>query len=113
MIVSSPSAVTSGSQVAFAERKGVCFDYATLYVSMCRAVGLKVRLVTGMGYRRRLLGGPRVEPGLVTRLKTDGSMWIRPSEARATRLSIRRILWTSTNMPTSRKNGKTARRLFN
>jgi len=50
IIVSSPSAVTSGSQVAFAERKGVCFDYATLYVSMCRSVGLKVRLVTGMGY---------------------------------------------------------------
>lgn len=49
-IVTSPSAVTSGAQVAFAERKGVCFDYATLYVSMCRAVGLKVRLVTGLGY---------------------------------------------------------------
>ena len=49
-IVTSPSAVTSGSQVAFSERKGVCFDYSALYVSMCRAVGLKVRLVTGLGY---------------------------------------------------------------
>jgi hypothetical protein len=50
MIVTSPSAVTSGSQVAFSERKGVCFDYSALYVSMCRAVGLKVRMVTGLGF---------------------------------------------------------------
>lgn len=40
----------SGSIVAFNSRRGICFDYASLYVSMCRAVGLKVRLVTGLGY---------------------------------------------------------------
>ena len=34
----------------YTTRKGVCFDYSCLYVSMCRAVGLKVRLVTGLGY---------------------------------------------------------------
>ena len=36
--------------MAFNTRMGICFDYASLYVSMCRAVGLKVRLVTGLGY---------------------------------------------------------------
>ncbi len=49
-IVTDPTVVASGSEVAYAERKGVCFDYSTLYVSMCRAVGLNVRLVTGLGY---------------------------------------------------------------
>ncbi|MEA4987125.1 MAG: transglutaminase domain-containing protein [Anaerovorax sp.] len=42
--------VNSGSIVTYSEGKGVCFDYSCLYVSMCRAVGLKVRFVTGMGY---------------------------------------------------------------
>lgn len=44
------SGVDSGSIIAFNTRKGICFDYSCLYVSMCRAVGLKVRLVTGVGY---------------------------------------------------------------
>ncbi len=39
--------VSSGSLVAFQERTGNCFDKACLYVSMCRAAGIKVRLVTG------------------------------------------------------------------
>ena len=42
--------VSSGSIVAFDTRKGICFDYSSLYISMCRAVGLKVRLITGLGY---------------------------------------------------------------
>lgn len=42
--------ITTGSIDAYTTRKGVCFDYACLYVSMCRAAGLKVRLVTGLGY---------------------------------------------------------------
>lgn len=42
--------IQSGSQVAFGQRKGICFDYSCLYISMCRAVGLKVRLITGLGY---------------------------------------------------------------
>jgi hypothetical protein len=45
-----PRGVPSGAQEAFSSRKGICFDYASLYVAMCRAVGLKVRLVTGLGY---------------------------------------------------------------
>ena len=49
-IASSPKGESSGSVVAFETRKGVCFDYSSLYVSMCRAIGLKVRLITGQGY---------------------------------------------------------------
>jgi transglutaminase-like putative cysteine protease len=49
-LTSDPSSLKSGAQVAFSERRGICFDYASLYVSMSRAVGLKVRLVTGLGY---------------------------------------------------------------
>lgn len=49
IIVNDSSHVNSGSIVTYAESKGVCFDYSCLYVSMCRAVGLKVRFVTGLG----------------------------------------------------------------
>ena len=45
-----PDGMDSGAMVAFYTRTGICFDYASLYVSMCRAVGLKVRLATGLGY---------------------------------------------------------------
>ncbi|TVX98731.1 transglutaminase domain-containing protein [Cohnella terricola] len=37
----------------FATRKGVCIDYSRLYASMARAVGLDVRVVTGLGYDGR------------------------------------------------------------
>jgi hypothetical protein len=42
--------ISSGSIIAFNTRKGICFDYSSLYISMCRATGLKVRLITGLGY---------------------------------------------------------------
>lgn len=42
--------IDSGSKSAFETRKGICFDYSCLYISMCRAVGLKSSLVTGLGY---------------------------------------------------------------
>jgi hypothetical protein len=42
--------ISSGSIIAFKTRKGICFDYSCLYISMCRAVGVKVRLITGLGY---------------------------------------------------------------
>jgi hypothetical protein len=45
-----PDGMESGAIVTFNSRTGICFDYASLYVSMCRAVGLKVRLLTGLGY---------------------------------------------------------------
>ena len=42
--------VSSGAIVTYQTRTGVCFDYSCLYVAMCRAVGVKVRFVTGLGY---------------------------------------------------------------
>lgn len=40
----------SGSVICYETRKGICFDYSSLFVSMCRANNIKVRLVTGLGY---------------------------------------------------------------
>lgn len=42
--------VKSGAIVTFNTRKGVCFDYACLYVAMCRANNIKVRLIIGEGF---------------------------------------------------------------
>ena len=42
--------ISSGSITAFNTKEGICFDYSCLYVSMCRAAGLKVQLVTGLAY---------------------------------------------------------------
>ena len=44
------SNIASGAIPAFETRKGICFDYSCLYVAMSRAVGIKVRLITGEGY---------------------------------------------------------------
>jgi len=49
-VSANPEGISSGSIVAFNTRKGICFDYSCLYISMCRAVGLKVRLITGLGF---------------------------------------------------------------
>lgn len=40
----------SGAIPTFRTRKGICFDYSCLYVAMCRANGIKVRLITGQGF---------------------------------------------------------------
>ena len=40
----------SGSISAWKSRKGICFDYACLYVSMAKAANLKVRLITGEAF---------------------------------------------------------------
>lgn len=40
----------SGAIPAFSEKTGVCFDKACLYVAMCRAVGVRVRLITGLAF---------------------------------------------------------------
>ncbi len=42
--------VQSGAITTFDSQKGICFDYACLYVAMCRANGIKVRLITGEGF---------------------------------------------------------------
>jgi hypothetical protein len=55
-ISADPVGISSGSVIAFESKKGICFDYSSLYVSMCRAVGLKVRLVTGIGYSGSIWG---------------------------------------------------------
>lgn len=41
---------SSGAIPAFSTEKGICFDYSCLYVAMCKANGIKVRLVTGEGF---------------------------------------------------------------
>ncbi len=50
MIEKNASYINSGAIVTYEERKGVCLDYASLYAAMCRAAGIKVRIITGMGY---------------------------------------------------------------
>lgn len=40
----------SGTIICYQTRKGICFDYSCLFISMCRANGIKVNLVTGMGF---------------------------------------------------------------
>lgn len=50
MVMSSNKVTNSGAIPAFKEREGICFDYACLYVAMCRAVGLNVRMVMGDAY---------------------------------------------------------------
>jgi hypothetical protein len=50
MISKDPTGISSGSIIAFNTRKGICFDYSSLYISMCREAGVKVRLITGLGY---------------------------------------------------------------
>lgn len=42
--------VKSGAIPTFDTKKGICFDYASLYVAMARANKIKVRLVTGEGF---------------------------------------------------------------
>lgn len=37
-------------QNTFDTRKGVCIDYSRLYAVMARAVGLEVKVITGLGY---------------------------------------------------------------
>lgn len=45
-----PRGISSGAIVAFNTRSGICFDHSSLYIAMCKAVGIKARLITGLGY---------------------------------------------------------------
>ena len=49
-ILSNDFSTGSGAIEAFRNKKGICFDYASLYVAMCTAAGLEVRMITGEGY---------------------------------------------------------------
>ncbi len=46
----------SGTIICYQSRKGICFDYSSLFISMCKANGIKVNLVTGLGYSGMLWG---------------------------------------------------------
>ncbi|MEG1254771.1 transglutaminase domain-containing protein [Clostridium sp.] len=45
-----PTGITSGAINTFNTGSGVCFDYACLYVAMCRANDIPVRLIVGEGF---------------------------------------------------------------
>lgn len=49
-IINNNYSKNSGAITAFNSRKGICFDYASLYVTMCKANNIPVRLITGMGF---------------------------------------------------------------
>ncbi|AWZ49193.1 transglutaminase [Clostridiaceae bacterium 14S0207] len=49
-VLNNDFSVKSGSVNTFNTRQGICFDYSSLFVSMCRANDIKVRLVTGKGF---------------------------------------------------------------
>lgn len=49
-VVNTPSFVESGAIVTYETRKGICFDYACLYTAMCKAVGLKSRVIVGEAF---------------------------------------------------------------
>ncbi|BAH07986.1 hypothetical protein CKR_2935 [Clostridium kluyveri NBRC 12016] len=49
-VLSNDFDVQSGAIPTFSSKKGICFDYACLYVAMARANNMKVRLITGEGF---------------------------------------------------------------
>ena len=49
-ILNNNFSVESGAINTFYTRKGICFDYSCLYAAMCKANGIKVRVITGEGF---------------------------------------------------------------
>lgn len=49
-VMSNDFEVKSGAIPTFNSKSGICFDYACLYTAMCRADGIKVRIITGEGF---------------------------------------------------------------
>lgn len=49
-VLNNDYSVQSGAINTFNTRKGICFDYSCLYAAMCRADGIKVRVITGKGF---------------------------------------------------------------
>lgn len=49
-IMSDEYSQESGAIVAYKKRKGICFDYACLFTSMCKAVGIKTRVIIGEAF---------------------------------------------------------------
>jgi len=50
LILNNNFRIGSGAVQTFETKKGICFDYACLYVAMCRANNIKVRMITGDGF---------------------------------------------------------------
>lgn len=42
--------VSSGAMSAMQSKKGICFDFSSLFIAMCKANNIKVNLVTGMAF---------------------------------------------------------------
>ena len=40
----------SGAIPTFESKRGICFDYSSLFVAMCKANNIKVRIITGQGF---------------------------------------------------------------
>ncbi|MFA9397366.1 MAG: transglutaminase-like domain-containing protein [Clostridiaceae bacterium] len=49
-ILANDFSASSGAIPCFNQKAGICFDYSCLFVSMCRANDIKVRLITGQGF---------------------------------------------------------------
>ena len=49
-ILNNELGVKSGAIPTFNTKSGICFDYACLYVAMCRANNIKVKIITGQGF---------------------------------------------------------------
>lgn len=49
-IMNNDFTIKSGAIPTFYSKKGICFDYSCLYAVMCRANGIKTRIITGEGY---------------------------------------------------------------
>ncbi|MDF2986949.1 MAG: transglutaminase domain protein [Eubacterium sp.] len=50
IIARDTSGTQSGTVICYETRKGICFDYSSMFISMCMANKIKVRIVTGLGY---------------------------------------------------------------
>lgn len=49
-VISNEKNIKSGAIEAFQSRKGICFDYACLFTSMAKSIGLKSRVIVGEAY---------------------------------------------------------------
>lgn len=49
-VLSNELEVKSGAIPTFYSRSGICFDYACLFATMCKANNIKVRIITGQGF---------------------------------------------------------------
>ncbi|HEY5560773.1 MAG TPA: transglutaminase-like domain-containing protein [Clostridiaceae bacterium] len=49
-VVNNDYSIKSGAIPTYETGKGICLDYSSLYIAMCRASNIKVRLITGEGF---------------------------------------------------------------